>query len=759
MVQRDTPPKPDRPITIGLLINDLNDPNGNSLWHGVSSTLLENNCNLICYAGGSPDSPDEDDNQRTILYHLVDGKLLDGLLVWSGSINANLDAGKVLAFFEQFSPLPIISIATHIEGQISVVFDHYQGMCDAVSHLVQVHGRRRIVFIQGVDQQQQSNIRYHAYLDTLAYNHIPFDPLLVLPGDFEAEFGQSVVQHLVENHIEFDAIVTNDDSMAIAAMQTLQQLHFDLPGQVSVVGFDDQLAAQSAEIPLTTVHIPNFEMGRQAARLLLRMIRGEVLEQLEMIPLHLRVRQSCGCISPSIQQARLSPFIPLQESFPQSLFKRRQDVLAELSLAAGGMPGSESMIQPLFDAFMHDLLADQEGPSGAFLNELARLLKNWLEMERDEFTLEGVITTMRRQMLPAMSTSPHAQVEAENLWQQARVLISEFAHRVEVRRQILNQSHLLTLNTVNQALITAQYFNQLADAVFNNFPLLGFESTYISIYEDPSKPLDWARLKIAFDKGRKLPLGKDGIRFHSPKLIPNNTLKREGGQSWAVMPLHFKQEKIGFALLKAGPGDGMIYEAIRFQLSSALKSVALHKELIDLSLIDSLTGIGNRRSFDMFLNKEVERNLRYHNGLCLIMVDLDEFKIYNNTFGFPAGDQALIEVAQIISSCARRRLDIVVRLGGDEFALVLTETSQEGARTVGESIRQKIENYPHFQNKLTVSVGVASMSTDENETRSLVDRCDQALNHSKRAGRNQVTVLEPQQMDKPENSLPEVPFQ
>ena len=158
------PAKNVHPITIGLLMNNMNDPNGNALWRGVASVLQENNCNLVCYAGGSPGNPNEDDQQRAILYDLVDTRLLDGLLVRSGPINAYQGQDKAHAFFEKFSPLPLISIAMQVNGVPTLTFDNYQGMCDVVTHLVQEHGRRRIVFIKGPEEHQEASWKLCAWM-------------------------------------------------------------------------------------------------------------------------------------------------------------------------------------------------------------------------------------------------------------------------------------------------------------------------------------------------------------------------------------------------------------------------------------------------------------------------------------------------------------------------------------------------------------------------------------------------------------------
>ena len=156
--------------------------------------------------------------------------------------------------------------------------------------------------------------------------------------------------------------------------------------------------------------------------------------------------------------------------------------------------------------------------------------------------------------------------------------------------------------------------------------------------------------------------------------------------------------------------------------------------LLRLSCLDGLTGITNRRQFDDFLDQEWRRAVRESTPLSLIMLDIDRFKIYNDTHGHTAGDECLRQVANAISGAVNRPGDLVARYGGDEFALVLPEAGAQAALRVGERIRERLsadgENPP-----VTVSVGTAVFPQDGRTVEELFDTADRNLYGMKRGSR------------------------
>jgi diguanylate cyclase (GGDEF)-like protein len=175
---------------------------------------------------------------------------------------------------------------------------------------------------------------------------------------------------------------------------------------------------------------------------------------------------------------------------------------------------------------------------------------------------------------------------------------------------------------------------------------------------------------------------------------------------------------------------------------------AANEQLRQLSTLDELTGIANRRHFEVEIHLEFQRAMRNKTSLSLIMIDIDNFKAYNDIYGHQAGDDCLRQVATALSSVLKRLNDLVARYGGEEFVVILPETSSKGARCVAESLRQAVEilKIPHgcaSQNyfMVTISLGVSTLVPQRgDDPTKLIVAADQALYRSKRAGRNRVTV-------------------
>jgi diguanylate cyclase (GGDEF)-like protein len=167
--------------------------------------------------------------------------------------------------------------------------------------------------------------------------------------------------------------------------------------------------------------------------------------------------------------------------------------------------------------------------------------------------------------------------------------------------------------------------------------------------------------------------------------------------------------------------------------------------LADLSLVDGLTGIGNRRRFDEFLSREWRRSRRARTPLAVILIDVDYFKPYNDQYGHAAGDDCLREVAATIAMLVRRPADLCVRYGGEEFAAILPQTNLAGARVLAERIRAAVLALEIVHAKsdtapvVTVSIGIAaSDGADADEPDELMAEADRRLYEAKAAGRNRV---------------------
>jgi diguanylate cyclase (GGDEF)-like protein len=188
-----------------------------------------------------------------------------------------------------------------------------------------------------------------------------------------------------------------------------------------------------------------------------------------------------------------------------------------------------------------------------------------------------------------------------------------------------------------------------------------------------------------------------------------------------------------------------VYEQELLKVKRQLEKV--NEELKNLSYFDGLTGIANRRSFDESLDLEWKRGLRNQISLSLIMIDIDFFKSYNDTYGHQSGDKCLKLVAITISDILKRTGDLVARYGGEEFVIFLPGTGTEGAAAVAERMRDKVEalGIEHVNSsigdRVTISLGVATIIPKLNTSaRELIAAADLALYQAKHEGRNRVKV-------------------
>lgn len=165
------------------------------------------------------------------------------------------------------------------------------------------------------------------------------------------------------------------------------------------------------------------------------------------------------------------------------------------------------------------------------------------------------------------------------------------------------------------------------------------------------------------------------------------------------------------------------------------------------SYVDGLTGISNRRYFDVALERELRRAQRMKGALALLLIDIDSFKAYNDHFGHQQGDTCLATVAQALAAMLKRPADVAARYGGEEFAAVLPDTTLEQARAHAEAIREHIVGLalPHapaaVHPLVTLSIGVAAFDRDRlAEPANLIEAADKALYAAKRGGRNRVVA-------------------
>ena len=224
-------------------------------------------------------------------------------------------------------------------------------------------------------------------------------------------------------------------------------------------------------------------------------------------------------------------------------------------------------------------------------------------------------------------------------------------------------------------------------------------------------------------------------------------------QELLLLPITTDKEVTDLLLLDNTKGKITISEdtvqllnILAMNLGLALENAKLFQNTIQMAIIDPLTNVYNRRQLDTSLSKEISRAVRFHQPFSLAILDIDNFKIVNDTYGHQTGDVVLKDIAAIITKSSRD-VDIVGRLGGDEFWVILPNTSLKNAYTFAERIRLIAERYGLVRQqefpecRITLSIGLAEFDYNLDDAERLLNKADKALYQSKGKGRNLVCAL------------------
>jgi LacI family transcriptional regulator len=280
-----------RTNTIGLILPEISGAFFSPMLRGIEAEAHEIDHDLLIHA-----------------MHIIDSKKphssplgehnTDGLIVFTGS----LDERQLARLHHLNFPLTLLHQTPPETLNIPVItIENKDGAFMLVNHLIEVHERRRIVYLQGPQGHEDSVWRERGYREALEAHGIPFDPELIGVGGFDDEEAFATIQEMLLDGIEFDAVFAGDDDAAMGVYRALKLANRIIPDDVAVVGFDDISFARHMTPALTTIHAPIEEVGREAVRQLKSLMDGRQAESLVLMRTELVIRESCGCASSTYQ--------------------------------------------------------------------------------------------------------------------------------------------------------------------------------------------------------------------------------------------------------------------------------------------------------------------------------------------------------------------------------------------------------------------------------------------------------------------------
>jgi DNA-binding LacI/PurR family transcriptional regulator len=271
-----------RTNTIGLVLSDISGAFFPPMLKGVEAAAYEAGYDLLIHS-----TKREGPSRRPLGEHNT-----DGLLIFTDS----LDHRELHHLHNMSFPMVLLHQSPPDSLNIPVIaIENKDGAAMLVNHLIEIHGRRRIVFLQGPEGHEDSVWRERGYREALEAHNMPFIPELIASGEFDEEEAFATVQQMLLDGMDFDGIFAGDDDSAIGAMRALKLAGRLIPRDVAVVGFDDVPFARYLSPALTTVRAPIEAIGREAVRQLIRLMSGQPAEALTLMRTELVIRESCGC--------------------------------------------------------------------------------------------------------------------------------------------------------------------------------------------------------------------------------------------------------------------------------------------------------------------------------------------------------------------------------------------------------------------------------------------------------------------------------
>lgn len=542
---------------------------------GIDAEAKSLDLDVTCFVGGQLSAPDPNQTQLNGAYALCVSDHIQALVVLSGTLSNYCGMEALSGFCTRFMHLPVCSIGGNLTGAVEVAVDNRAGVRQALTHLAQTCGRRRIAFVKGPPGNDEAQERFAVYGEAVADLRLANEADLVVEGDFLEPSGAHAIKVLLDDRrLGFDALMCASDLMAIGAMRALAERKVAVPQKVAVVGFDDIQAARFAAPSLATVRQPLFEQGRRAlrevvARISEKDLPGRVFLDASFIP-----RESCGARSLSSSSSGAASMLadpellePLrfEEAYRLALPRILADVRRVIEEA--GFDCDPSLPDTLLVQAATDIQGRRRGllQGQSFVSFLEEVIGQMDSSHGSDVSAwQEVITVMRRHFSVCLRQDPKWRRSADEMWHMARSSVSLLAERSQARRWLSESALSHTLRLATYRLLNASDWAELSQALADILTRLGVPACFIALGSAPGP----ARGAVMV-RSSQVELDPPG-EFSERRLVPESFLAPPRRGTRLVQALVLRGHPLGYVVFETGPLDGRIYASLRDSLSAAI---------------------------------------------------------------------------------------------------------------------------------------------------------------------------------------------
>ncbi|MCR5282583.1 MAG: GGDEF domain-containing protein [Lachnospiraceae bacterium] len=676
--------------------------------------------------------------QYNALYSCLKPQSLDAVIIEYGVITSLLDEKEKKEFLKGFGKIPILLLAGSQEGYHSITIDNKAGIRQAVQHLVEMHECKKVGFVSGPVTNQDANERLAAYREAVKQYGLEDSEELIAYGDF-TEFYPDITKDLIRANPGIEAIVYANDQMAASGYTALRQMDLEPGRDILITGFDDSRFCLMMEPHLTSVKADAGEIGYRAVLACKDLIAGTYRD--EQIESRLVVRESCGCN-------------------PDNIAKRIIDRIEELS--------GEELVDYLAKELIKEYFSFFYDPSKK--EAVSEILKEYFtfyfKMAQPNGSLQFAEDALKEAYGRFIRLNEKGYMSLETLFLIDQILYHYISARVRDVDQCLRLTEIITilrekntsnirskkllvneqnrtyetiLSNITRDMLLRQFRDEAKryETVSSKLQVMGYTSSYIYTYENGiinDGKTKWHMPEKLYLKGGhdrdtvKLYAGA-GSEVDCAEIFSDRFMPTDRRFDMLVLPLFTGEMQYGMLLLETETGSFRYAQQVAFQISVSMeainiikeqkeikkqleenlaRSVAANKMLDEMSRLDPMTGVTNRRGFFDTIHRILKDPQNFGRKAVAVYADMDNLKIVNDEFGHDEGDYAIKTIARVLSESFRSS-DVVGRMGGDEFAAFAIVNQNHLMREIRNRIQTSMKEFNDASDKpyyVNISLGI-----------------------------------------------------
>ncbi|MCH5348168.1 MAG: GGDEF domain-containing protein [Oscillospiraceae bacterium] len=773
----------DRRLNIGLMISHLEDDFAGAVCRGAIIGAREIDANLFIFPGRYIEGVYADkertkyEYQYNTLFSYAFPEDIDVLLVLAGTIGSSLSYERKKEFLDSLGNIPIITLASEIEGYPSVCFDNKSGIRECIEHLITEHKCKKIGFVSGPETNGDAIERLSVYKETLEKHGIPVEEDRIVYGRF-SPYSQETVEELLDRCPDLEAIAFANDAMVLGAYEVFEKRGIEVGRDILVTGFDDTPDAATLAPPLTTVNADASEIGYDAVIECQALKNGGSLKSRQVRSLMVK-RRSCGCSKHSdTGNNTYSDIFVFNHCWCRS---DEQAVSAMTKYLFDNYKTSSAVseVKEEFTEYFRNIfkVLRSDGQGGIAITKEAKeyipggfedllTVKNMKYVDHDR--LCTVIDYMSQRFSSGLESSDDKKAIALIFISMYQMLVKAGVTYCEKRVDDVNFLTWQSNSITKDMLLFDSYDDSSYGSVTDKLTRLNMKSSYIYVFQDtithkngqlwepPAKVL----LKSYHNGDVSEIIPTEDQELSIRHLFNHQYIPTDRQLTMVLSAIFLNEDHYGLFLSEIEDEYFYYVSSLAAQLCAAMKILRLiqDKEAIRLELeqtlaqikeknlqldtvskLDELTGVYNRRGFFAQANSVISSPVNEGKAAMVIFADLDSLKIINDTFGHEDGDFAIKSAAKILSDSFRSS-DIIGRIGGDEFSVFAMVDGESTEDEIVNIVRSRIQKASDNLNKghdkpyiVHMSVGVYAFNCGEDvELSKILAQADNYLYNQKK---------------------------